>query len=83
MRGNFTSYTQTHNTETGSDTDMTLGQPTGDYKLYEAHLEDFGVNRFLLFVEEANHLNNEVRRETTDFRLKCINTQIISAKRTI
>lgn len=40
----------------------------------ESHLKDFGVNRLLLFVEEADHLNSEVRRETTDFGLKRTNT---------
>lgn len=48
-------------------TTWTFGRPSWGY---ESYLQDFGVNRLLLFVEEANHLNSEVRRETTNFRLQ-------------
>lgn len=33
------------------------------------YLKDFGIDRLLLFVEKANHLNGQIGREASDFRL--------------
>ena len=36
-------------------------------KYQNTNLKDFGIDRLLLFVEKADHLNSQVGGETADF----------------